>query len=137
MKKSPLLISKILFFGLITLTVRAENDLGSMTMDEGSRFAEKMRKAEAGDAKAQYEVGWCYSFGAGVGKDEKKAFEWLKKSADQGNAKAQYSLGNLYIMGNGVEKDKDKAIEWYKKSAEQGYEKAKRNLKGIEAGTLK
>ena len=67
-------------------------------------------------------MGVCYEFGAGIKKDERKAFEWYKEAAEQGYAEAQNSLGVCYYNGEGVEKDESKAVEWWQKAAEQEIE---------------
>ena len=66
---------------------------------------ELVSKAEAGDAKAQGDLGACYYEGKGVTKDYKEAAKWFIKSADQGNAGAEYGLGMCYFCGEGVTKD--------------------------------
>ncbi len=75
------------------------------------------KRAEAGDPAAQRVLGFRYSLGIDVEKDEKKAFEWTKKAAEQGDAKAMFNLANNYANGNGVAKDKAKSIAWYSKAA--------------------
>ena len=49
-------------------------------------FAETKAKAEAGDADAQYNLGWMYDEGEGVEQDFKEAVKWYQKAADQGLA---------------------------------------------------
>jgi TPR repeat protein len=85
---------------------------------------ELVQEAEAGDANAQHLLGCCYARGEGVGKDEKKAFEWFTKSANQGHVEAHTSLGFCYLVGIGVEIDEKEAVKWYTKSAEQGNARA-------------
>lgn len=68
----------------------------------------------------QYRIGKMFSYGLGVDKDLKKAFDWFRKSALQGNQYAEFSLGNAFYFGNGVEKDLKSALEWYEKSAQKG-----------------
>jgi uncharacterized protein len=80
--------------------------------------------AEAGDAKAQNNLGVLYRRGLGVEKNSTKAVEWYEKSANQKFAKAQFNLGLMYKTGSGVKKDITRAIEWYKKSARNGYARA-------------
>lgn len=93
-------------------------------------YGQDMEKAEQGDAKAQYEVGFMYYFGDDEGEiDKEKAFVWLKKSAEQGYADAQYILGFMYENGDGTSTNQAEAIRWYKKSAEQGHKKAQEKLK--------
>lgn len=48
--------------------------------------------AEAGNAEAQYALGFMYYYGQGVIEDRKTAVEWFQKSAMQGNLDAIKSL---------------------------------------------
>ena len=57
--------------------------------------AELVKKAKAGDASAQRNLGVCYGGGQGVGKDEKEAVKWFTKSAEQGEANAKKALEYL------------------------------------------
>jgi len=112
------------------------------------KFAETKRKAEAGDAEAQYNLGLSYYKGEGVpndatkavvtdkfggiliepNRDFAKACEWWEKAATQGHITAQYKLGMMYRNGEGVPKDAAKAVEWYQKAAAQGDAAAQLNL---------
>ena len=57
--------------------------------------SELVKKAEAGDAKAQYYLGRCYYKGDGVAQDYKEAVKWFTKSAEQGNDSAKRKLEEL------------------------------------------
>lgn len=92
---------------------------------------ELVKKAMAGDAKAQFILSACYSSGEGVTRDMKEAVRWLKRSAVQGDARAQYILGGCYLYGQGVTQDSKEAVKWFTKSAEQGNENAKRKLEEL------
>ncbi len=83
-------------------------------------FAVTKKKAEAGDAGAQFILGGMYIRGEGAPKDAAKAVEWYEKAAAQGNNRAQLFLGLMYDQGDGVPKDASKAVEWYQKAAAQG-----------------
>lgn len=76
-------------------------------------------QAQAGNAKAQYQVGQCVYFGQGVTKDKYIGFVWMLESAKQGYAPAQLSVGESYYWGISTEKNKYKAVEWYKKASYQ------------------
>ena len=89
----------------------------------GQSVSELLRKAEAGDAEAQFNLGVCYYRGQGISCDYVQAAYWLRKAAEQGDAPAQCKLGLLYAQGIGVGKDKVQAIYWLEKAAEQGYAK--------------
>ncbi len=91
----------------------------AVSNDENAYWANR-GLAEAGDASAQYYVGYCFENGKGVSADEREAVEWYKKSASQGNTRAQLSLGRCYEKGKGVEVDEKEAFGWYMKAAEQG-----------------
>ena len=95
--------------------------------------AELVKKAEAGDAKAQFRLAECYEDGNGVTQDYKEAVKWYAKSAEQGDAMAQCQLGGCYYNGIGVDKDEKEAVKWYTKSAEQGDEISKEMLERLKS----
>jgi hypothetical protein len=86
------------------------------------------KKADAGDAVAQNDLGSRYQEGEGVPKDFTKAHALYQKAAGAGLAIAQSNLGFMYDMGLGVLRDRKVANDWYRKSAEQGYAPAMLNL---------
>jgi TPR repeat protein len=87
-----------------------------------------VKKAEAGEAGAQFDLGYCYDKGKGVTKDYKEAVKWYAKAAEQGNVDAQYNLGSCYFSGEGVTKDYQEAVKWFTKAAKQGSPEAKKQL---------
>jgi TPR repeat protein len=87
-----------------------------------------IKKAESGDATAQFELGVKYRFGQGVSKDELEAARWFRKAAEQKNALAQFNLGMAYTNGEGVPKNEAEAVRWYRKAAEQGNAEALHSL---------
>lgn len=84
------------------------------------KFAETKKKADAEDAKAQFNIGEMYAKGDGILKDAAKAMEWYQKAAAQGNAEAQKTIGMFYRDGFGITKNADKALDWFQKAAAQG-----------------
>ena len=86
------------------------------------------RKAQSGDAKAQYYLGDCYYDGKGVAKDYSQVVYWYRKAAEQGYALAQADLGYCYQKGYGVDMDYDKAVYWYRKGADQGNANSQNSL---------
>jgi TPR repeat protein len=82
-------------------------------------FAGLVKKAEAGDASAQTNLGDRYFYGEGTAKDLVKAVEWYQKAAAQGYSAAQFLLAVRYARGEGTAKDMVKALEWYQKAAAQ------------------
>jgi TPR repeat protein len=94
-------------------------------MAQGQTIADLVQKAQAGDAKAQFDLANAYNTGKGVPLDRAKAIEWLRKSADQGYAGAQVTLGRLYEKGVLREvpefdhPNPHEAAKWYRKAAKQ------------------
>jgi TPR repeat protein len=84
-----------------------------------NRFDDLVKKAEAGDAEAQFQLGRVYDEGDGIPQDDESAVKWYKKSAEQGNAKAENSLGIMYDIGQGVLQDKQEAARWFLKAADR------------------
>jgi len=68
--------------------------------------------AEAGDQKAQLNIGRAYFLGNGVEEDNDKAIEWFEKAAAQGEPKSFYNLYKAYLEI----RNPDKASGWLKKS---------------------
>lgn len=84
--------------------------------------------AEAGDPRAQNDVGVMYGRGLGVAQSYPDAVVWLTRSAEQGNPHAQSTLGYLYYRARGVERNYELAALWSRRAAEQGVAAAQSNL---------
>lgn len=91
-------------------------------------MADLTRKAEGGDADAQFRLGLAYDDGNGAPQDPELAAKWYRKSAEQGNPSAQNNLGVLYRQGQGVPGDKKEAARWFIRSAQQCNPHAAYNL---------
>jgi hypothetical protein len=94
-------------------------------------IADAIAGAKAGDAAAQYNLGYDYYLGQGVPQDYALAAVWWRKAAEQGNSSAQGNLGLLYFEGQGVQQDYIQAGAWYRKAAEQGNAEAQSNLASL------
>jgi hypothetical protein len=77
-------------------------------------------RAESGDARAQFDLGWKYHEGDGIPQDYEQAARWLRRAADQGLLTAQVRLGNLFEWGHGVPEDPLTAAAWYQRAADAG-----------------
>ena len=80
--------------------------------------------AEAGHAKAQYNIGLMCYHGKGVEQDYVEAAKCYRLSAEAGNAMAQHNLGLMYNDGEGVEEDFSKAVRWSQLAGVQGFKDA-------------
>ena len=81
------------------------------------------KKAVAGDATAQFELGYADDMlGSPTNKDKwAEAEKWYRKAASLGVAGAEYHLGELFSLGRGVEKNDAEARKWHRLAAEQGH----------------
>ena len=64
-------------------------------------FEETLKRAMAGNAQAQYDMGYMYYQGKQVTRSYSKAFNWFDTSAKQGNVRALVALAGLYNEGKG------------------------------------
>lgn len=58
--------------------------------------------AEAGDVKAQYNIGRCYNRGDGVDKDTNLSLEWLMKAANQNDPRAHFNIYLHFLDANNL-----------------------------------
>jgi uncharacterized protein len=127
--------------GLVVVMVSCVHGSVSLTHAADDMVALRKR-AEAGDAAAQFDMGYqCLQMAAEYSSKavllrmpkeraefsglseawQVKCFEWWRMSAEQGHAEAQFHLGGCYEKGLGVEKNSGEAFTWYCKSAQEGY----------------
>ena len=71
-----------------------------------------------GDAYAQ--IGYFYTLGEGVEKNDSLPFENYKKAADLKSANGALNLGVQYILGSVTAKDLKEAEKWHIKAVEYG-----------------
>ena len=89
-----------------------------------------LQAAEAGDAEAQYKLGYVYYYGLRVDQDFEQAAEWFAKAAAQGYESPEflYLYSLLFANGYGVEEDSDNAMKLLKKAADLGQAEAQYDL---------
>jgi len=85
---------------------------------------ELQRKANQGDTKAQFTLGWHYYKGIGTTKDDIKAIEWLTKAADKGHVSAQTFLGFYFFE----KENYTTAFKWFEKASILGCSQAQCQL---------
>src|ERR1700722_9437927 len=103
------LIAILFALGLTVLT------FGQTVMPQNAEKLNSLRqRAEAGDVKAQSELGFLYEYGAGgTQRDAAEALKWYHKAAEEGDVGAKHSIAGMYFEGRGVPKDYSEAARWY------------------------
>ena len=76
------------------------------------------RKAETGDASAEYELGRSMLSRRPTDSEFASAIPWFRRSAEQGYAPAEYLYGDIFLEGRW--KDPNQLVYWWTKAAQQG-----------------
>jgi S1-C subfamily serine protease len=96
---------------------------------QNPEVVELTRKAEQGDAEAQYNLAVIYDLGIGVTKSYAESGKWYLKAANQGLAEAQFQLGVRYFeFGKSARENFTTAFTWFFKAANQGVAEAQYNV---------
>lgn len=77
-------------------------------------------QAEAGDAKAMYQLGYRYEYAIGVSHDRGKALDWYRKAAAAGNMDGSGAIADFFYHGWGAAADLEQARSWAQKAAKAG-----------------
>lgn len=133
MNPSPVFLAACLAVNLAFTTPAAADDLQdaqhAVRAGDFPKAATIYRTlAEAGDAKAQYNLGLMYNRGEGVPQDTQQAIRWYRQSAENGFVEAQYALGVIYFKNELVPFDYAESIRWYRMAAAQGHARSQLNL---------
>lgn len=88
--------------------------------DTSSELRKLLKKANAGNPDAMYEVATIFFTGEGVEQDSARAAMWLEKAADAGHQDAAYTLALMYQNSDGVERDAKKAEKYYEMGVNRG-----------------
>ncbi len=96
----------------------------------GNKTAQAQRKAaEAGNVRAQVQLGWYYQQGEqGLIQDDAAAARWYALAVAKGDAEAQMYLGWLTQEGRGVGQDYARAAELFAAAGKQGNAQAQMYL---------
>jgi hypothetical protein len=130
--RTPSILSGVLILALLTIAAWADElrDLRDAMNANKYELAFQLARplAENGNAFAQTTLGFLYSVGDGIPRDEKAAIVWWQRAANQGDAFAELELGDSYAHGWGVEQNFGEAAKWWRKAAEQGVTRAQTGL---------
>jgi TPR repeat protein len=119
-----IVLAVVLIFMFLVFVNGAKNSqqkMASETLSEAAKNSTRLKAAENGDARAQFELGQSLLQSFSDNPDEMAiAVRWLSKSADQGNTNAMVALGRLSKVGLGVLQSYEQSLEWMKAAAHQG-----------------
>jgi len=102
--------------------LRAQVNLGtinySLAQPDYEEAAKWFRLAAAqGDVQAERYLGYMYSHGQGVARDDKEAVKWYGRAAEQGDADAQADLAGMYSAARGTSQNYVQAHKWFSVAA--------------------
>lgn len=83
-------------------------------------LADLVRRARAGNAQAQFELGSRFNYGRSVPKNVPEALVWLRRAGLAGQLEAQRLLAVKYFNGFDVAIDQEEAFRWAQRLAEAG-----------------
>ena len=90
----------------------------AQSQSQAGDLSDLQKKARAGDAAAQIELGNRYQAGRDAPRNPALAVHWFAMAAEQGDPYAAVQLGASYDDGLGVPKNDQKAYEWYQKAVQ-------------------
>jgi hypothetical protein len=97
-----------------------------------SYLSDLKRRADAGDAVAQNNLGHLYLYGNqeyNVSVDLDKGIEYLNMAAEQDQVNAMTTIGWNYFLGDkGAEQNNEEAIYWNKRASELGFSVSSYNM---------
>ncbi len=115
---------KVLSVFLCAMVLLAFSNITSADWFLSSETKALIVKADAGDAEAQFHVGYAYDSGKGAPRSGEKAMKYYLMAAEQGHAEAQNSAGS----GFQADERYSEALVWFERAAAQGHALATNNL---------
>jgi TPR repeat protein len=106
-QKLVLFISAVLICSVLTFAQEP-----APARSESAQFSELRKRAEAGDPKAQNDLGVAYRVGDGVLRNKQEAVRWYRKAALQAYPDGLFNLGISYYNGDGVATDEVLSYAW-------------------------
>lgn len=112
-------------------SIKPATNIGDLPANLGSEGLRK--QAQAGDARAVYQLATLAADGPAASRDPKLALRLFERAAVAGLAPAQFRVGNMFEKGIGIARDPGLARVWYARAAERGNAKAMHNLAVLHA----
>ena len=96
--------------------------------NKGNEKPKLFQKANAGDAKAQFEIAQILLADPYLAKDDSKGFGFLEKAAKQGLPPAQFAMGDYF---SSRKNDLVNAYVWYALAGKNRYKESHQKLKDL------
>lgn len=87
---------------------------------EQLKLPELVRRANANDAMAQFELGSRFNYGRNAPKSNVEGLRWLRRAAENGDREAQRLLAVKLYNGYDVPINQEEALLWAQRLAESG-----------------
>lgn len=87
---------------------------------EQMKLPELVRKANANDPAAQFELGSRFNYGRAAPKNNVEALRWLRRAGQNGDREAQRLLAVKLYNGYDIAADPDEALLWAQRLADAG-----------------
>ena len=80
----------------------ADNPMAKSNVATVNILGELEQRAQQGDAKCQFQLGYLYANGKGVRQDDKEAIHWYRLSAKNGDPNGLIAMAEAFDLGRGV-----------------------------------
>ena len=80
----------------------ADNPMAKSNVATVNILGELEQRAQQGDAKCQFQLGYLYANGKGVRQDDKEAVHWYRLSANNGDPNGLIAMAEAFDLGRGV-----------------------------------
>ena len=80
----------------------ADNPMTKSNVATVNILGELEQRAQQGDAKCQFQLGYLYANGKGVRQDDKEAVHWYRLSAKNGDPNGLIAMAEAFDLGRGV-----------------------------------
>lgn len=110
------------------LAGRALQNGWGVPVDEAAARGHLMAAADAGDPRAQWNLGMMLLDGRGGSADPQAAYGYVRQAAEQGHIDGQISLAVMLALGQGAVPNPAESRVWYGRAAQAGSAHALRGL---------
>lgn len=121
-QSAPAISAPVLRAAAVSPPIPDDNPAAELPLPDNAsaELRDLARKAIAGDADAEYQIGTFFARGLEVPQSYERAAYWYRRAADRGKGDAAYAFGSLWEQGLGVPRDAREAMNWFRKASVTG-----------------